>query len=165
METWSGFDCPTVPSAPCVSSQAREGRLVFSTFDPLTGVGREVASIDAQNAATRQWDLSPDGSRIAVADGEEGSVAILSLSDGERRNLKTEKMVQFEASWTSSSDALFVSGFANKRVLLRMDLEGKSRVLLEGDEYMVGFTASPDGRHLAYIVGALNSNIWLLEHF
>jgi len=45
-------------------------------------------------------------------------------------------------------------------------MEGKSRVVLEWtDTFGMGFTPSPDGRHLAYFVGTLNSNVWLLENF
>jgi TolB protein len=166
MEGWTGFDCPSIPSAPCVSSETREGKVVFSTFDPVTGSGRVIASIDARNPTRRQWDLSPDGSQIAVSDGEEGTVTILRLSDGVRRTLRTEKMDNSGAFWTSSSDAFLVSGTGSKGMLLRMDMEGKSRVVLEWtDTFRMGFTPSPDGRHLAYLVGTLNSNVWLLENF
>ena len=166
MDSWTGFDCPSVPAVPCVSSEARTGQLVFSTFDPLTGSGREIASVDARDPESRQWDLSPDASRIVVSDIEEGHVTTLRLSDGQQRTLATEKMIQGGASWASSSDALLVYGYGEHRVLLRMDLEGKTRTLLETDlEYLVDFTPSPDGRRLAYVNGNLNSNIWLLENF
>ncbi|HEX6853100.1 MAG TPA: hypothetical protein VF139_17020, partial [Candidatus Polarisedimenticolaceae bacterium] len=146
---------------------AREGKLVFSTFDPVTGSGRPIASLDARNPAERQWDLSPDGLRIAVWDGDRGAVTILVPSNGELRTLTTEKLLNFGAFWTSSSDALLVSGWKGDRsIVLRMDMEGKTQVLLEATGmFRVGVVPSPDGKRLACMAGSLNSNAWLLENF
>jgi len=163
-----GFDCPAVVTRPCVSSVAREGRIVFSSFDPRTGLGREVASAPTKNTPGFVWALSPDGTRIAVRGDEGGDVNLLTLSGGGWRKLKTEKIVLLQTvSWSPSSDALFITGpdRDGRCSMLRLDLEGRSRVLHESDLWMAFPVSSPDGRHLAYSAMTADSNVWLLENF
>jgi hypothetical protein len=60
-----------------------------------------------------------------------------------------------------------VSGWSEEErcVLLRVDLEGRTHVLREQDDWMVSPAQSPDGRHVAYAAYTFDSNVWLLENF
>ena len=70
-------------------------------------------------------------------------------------------------SWYPSSDALVVTGVTKEGrwVLLRMDLQGGSQILLESDHWLADPAPSPDGRRLAYTANSWELNAWLLEGF
>ena len=57
--------CARQPSNLCVANQRNKSQFVFHVFDPLRGKGRELTRIDVSPNAY-EWDLSPDGSRIAL---------------------------------------------------------------------------------------------------
>jgi len=67
-----------------------------------------------------------------------------------------------------ASDAFFAiaQNQEERWVLLRVNLDGKSRVLLELTSPWGSFvTPSPDGRRLAYATLTTESNVWLLADF
>jgi dipeptidyl aminopeptidase/acylaminoacyl peptidase len=164
----TGGDCPRVATAPCVLSAVREGRLIFSSIDPLTGAGREVAALGAKSPYSSRWALSPDGACIAITGEGEDDVTLLTLAGGGQRKLEPEHLFTPQTvSWYPSSDALVVTGTtkAGRWVLLRMDVQGGSQILLESDHWVTDPAPSPDGRRLAYMARTWERNAWLLEGF
>ena len=57
-------------------------QLIFTTFDPALGRGRELARFDSNPTpdAEYAWDLSPDGTRIAILKRSETTIHVLSLN-------------------------------------------------------------------------------------
>ena len=79
----SHYDCGSTDSPICILGEPIENQLVFSSFDPVHGRGRELARIDRDRGSANfanWWALSPDGSRVAVASAK--GVHILNLSTG-----------------------------------------------------------------------------------
>jgi len=165
------FDCPSVSTAPCVLSRQRKGRLAFATFDPNTGKGHEILTL--QHEDNNPWALSRDGSRVAFANDATREITIVSVVDGRRQKLQLENILAFNqvlsppVSWSPSSDALFVSASTRdlKFALLRVDLSGRSRTLLESNLFTTSPVPSPDGKHLAWVTMSTGSNVWLFENF
>ena len=63
-----GPRCAKSPATLCAIAERSADRkqLVFTAFDPVKGRGRELAEWKTDAMADYQWDLSPDGTRIAV---------------------------------------------------------------------------------------------------
>src|SRR5271154_3614778 len=77
------YKCGVSPSSSCVVSDLKDPQLTFSYLDPLKGKGGEIASIAGYEGGQPRWDLSPDGSRIAIVDDnvQNGEIRILNLAD------------------------------------------------------------------------------------
>src|SRR5260370_19234490 len=60
--------CARSPSSLCAIAERTPDRkqIVFTALDPVTGRGRELAKSDTYPTKEYHWDLSPDGTRIAL---------------------------------------------------------------------------------------------------
>ena len=164
------FDCPARPASSCVFSHWEEGELIFDAIDPVQGRGKELARTRLGPPMAVDWRVSPEGSRIAVAslDQLREQVRVIDFRSGTERNLQLPQGWNiFSLSWTEDGNALFAAGMATEYFMARIELDGKTRVLLNrGRSQFLGFLcASPDGRHLAFTQRAFQSNAWLLENF
>ena len=78
------FSCSSNPQAnsPCVLGLLEGKDLVFYSLDPLRGKGSQLGKIEVFGAYMG-WSLSPDGSRIALVDGDKyvGRIEVLTLAD------------------------------------------------------------------------------------
>jgi Tol biopolymer transport system component len=165
-----GPRCAKSPALLCAIAERRADRkqLVFTAFDPLKGEGRELKKLTTDAAADYRWDLSPDGTRIAILKNRENRMQILSLNGGLPKQISLKGWnILTRVFWTADGKGLFV-GSLNQRgsVLLSVDLQGNARVLWEqtggGGTYGV---PSSDGRQLAMLGWTVNSNMWMLENF
>jgi eukaryotic-like serine/threonine-protein kinase len=163
------FGCSSRPSSSCVISRGEQGQLVFYALDPIQGQGKEIIRTKLGQANDVQWRISPDGSHIAIASSSQlrEQIRILDLQNGTERNLSLPKGWDITTlSWAADGKALFASGFSSKALLARIDLDGKTHVLLEpASAWVSGPISSPDARHLAYFQGTVDNNYWLLENF
>ncbi len=161
--------CSRSPGTLCAIAERSADRkqLVFSSFD-AKGRGREVAKFDTEVTTDYRWDLSPDGTRLAVVKSREAQVHILSLTGRPRQDLTVKGWsILTTAAWASDGKSLFVSSFGDKGpVILHVDLQGNARLLWEQpggiDTYAV---PSPDGRHLALRAWTVEGNLWMMENF
>jgi Tol biopolymer transport system component len=140
---------------------------VFSLFDPVQGRRKELARLDAGDRFF--WALSPDGSEIAITEGES-----LRLLDVQNRNirevvLKPSRAWLHRAASSSDGDKLFVPSTepSAKGKILVIELDGRNHVLLENKApcWMGAPIVSPDGKQLAYAETGYESNVTLFEHF
>ena len=121
-------------------------------------------AIDAQ-----QWDLSPDGTRIAILKSAEGPIQIISLNGEPLREFTVNGWSRLRnLDWTADGQGLFISSLNEKEsLLLKVDLHGNASILWEhpggvGGTYGV---PSPDGHHLAMLGWTVENNIWIMENF
>ncbi|HKV80235.1 MAG TPA: protein kinase [Candidatus Sulfotelmatobacter sp.] len=178
------FRCARSPATLCVMAERATDRkqLVFTAFDPAKGRGRELKrfATNPKPDAEYAWDLSPDGTRIAILRRSEAAVHVLSLSRQTSEEVIGKKLSSLETvDWGADGNELFVSSVTERgSALLRVDLEGNAHLLWESKGTVEpGITAfvggpsapwaipSPDGRHLAICVWSLNANIWMMENF
>jgi serine/threonine protein kinase len=162
--------CARSPATLCAIAERSMDRkqLVFTAFDPVKGRGRELANSNTDPTADYHWDLSPDGTRIALLKHREGRVQILSLNGRALQEITAKGWTTLSSVvWTADGKGLFVSSYQQRgAVLLHMDLQGNTRLLWEhpGGIELYG-VPSPDGRHLAIRGWNVESNVWVMENF
>jgi len=168
-----GLSCAKSPATLCVFGEPTSDikQIIFSGFDPMHGRGKELTRISLrQPNPSFAWGLSPDGSRLAIAqyDKHEGRIQILSLAGGEAREVNVKGWNSLsDLYWAADGKGLFVS-MNTTRPILYVDLEGRAEALWQ-QRLPVGYgmwgVPSPDGRYLALVGYTADSNVWLLENF
>jgi WD40 repeat protein len=161
-----------VPSSLCVLAErdADQKALVFSAFDPMEGRGRVLARVDADPAADYRYGLAPSGGQMALVKARvnEGHVRLVSLDGGAERELIVKDWLDLNSlDWAPDGKGLFVTSQSpNGPVLLYVDLQGNAHVMWrqKGTFETWSWTIpAPDGKHLAILSEASNSNAWLVE--
>ena len=158
------FRCAAVPGSPCVLAEADGDRIVFSRFDPESGAKREVARADISRDSV--WDLSPDGSRLVFAARFSRSpIRILDLATGaERHQLLAGSPLVYSVGWASDGKSFLVTTFSPKgSSLLRVFLDGRTRLLRQSSTWFERPIPSPDGKLLAFGQVNVNSNAWVFD--
>lgn len=178
--------CATPPAALCAISEQTPDRkqLIFTAFDPVKGPTHELARFDTDPLSRYPndylWDLSPDGSSIAIVQRSGSAIHLLGL--GRASSKPTAKVItvkrwnNFQSiNWAADGKGLFVSSTTKEDAsVLRVDLAGNAHVLWE-QKGNIGphvaptsapwALASPDGRHLAIYEWSLSGNMWMMENF
>jgi eukaryotic-like serine/threonine-protein kinase len=159
----SHIHCPSRPSASCVLSEESAKQVVFSTLDPIRGKGGELTRIDREGvSANVDWGLAPDGLRVVFVSNDH--IRILALRNGQTRDLGVVGWRGFDAvAWSQDGESLFASGVSPRSALLRVDLDGRARVLWERE--VGAILPSSDGRRLALAARTTESNVWMIEDF
>ena len=164
------FNCPSLPGGLCVLSRWEQGQLIFDALDPIQGRGKELARTTLGHPNNLNWMVSPDGSRIVIASQDQLSeqIRILDLRKGTERNLQLPHgWLIWSVNWAADSNALFVAAQSNDYLIVRIELDGKTHVLLNRGRHQSVFLPcpSPDGRYLAFSQQTFEDNAWLLENF
>ncbi len=174
----NGLACARSPATLCVFSEESSDhkQLIFSVFETSQEARRhELTRINLKRYGNwaSSWDLSLDGSRLALAHYDtQGRIQILPLAGGEVREVNVGGWNGlFRLFWAADGKGLFVSAnpTGTRATLLYVDLEGRSQVLWQQWYPLAAANGtglpSPDGRYLAVSVNASDSNVWLLENF
>jgi WD40 repeat protein len=168
------YACGSSPSSSCVVSELKDEQLTFSHLDPAKGKGEEIARFDGYQSTEPQWDLSPDGSRLAIVDSgkDKGEIRILNLADRRVtvlpvRDWKWQSLQNIR--WAADGKSLFaLAGSTSSFSLLSIDAKGKPRVLYEipvETGWIPSIVPSPDGRSLAFTERMYVRDVMLLENF
>ena len=167
------FSCSSNPqaSSPCVLGLLEGKDLIFYSLEPQRGKGSQLGKIEVFGAYMG-WGLSPDGSRIAVVDGDkyEGRIEVLTLSDGSWQEVVPEPGTRHLQSiaWAADGKSFFATAYApNSYNLLHVTLAGKVQSLLRNDarQWLVSPLPSPDGKYLAFRAQTSDSNVWTIDNF
>jgi Tol biopolymer transport system component len=162
------FRCAKRPGKSCVirSSIGRDW-YVFYRLDPVTGRDRELARTRWIHSDPGDWDLSMDGSTIAIPyhGGESARIRLVSLdTPGEREFTVPDLPSLNRVAWGAFGKGLFASVNAKPSgtELYWVDLSGGSRPLHRTT--IESWPApSPDGTRLAFVDRTRDQNAWLLE--
>ena len=163
--------CARAPGGRCVLSESESDGPVFYAFDPVHGKGSELARASLSRASRYvPWDLSPDGSRIAIRIPGEGRIRILSLAGKPPREVAVRGWAFDEYSllfWSADGKGWYLAGYSGGGTdLLYVDREGHAQVLTHlRDTVETWAVPSPNGRYLAYTQWNSISNVWMLEGF
>jgi eukaryotic-like serine/threonine-protein kinase len=179
--------CAHSPATVCVIAERTPDmtQLVFTVFDVLKGRGRELLRLNTEATADLDyiWDLSPDGTRIALLKYSAGSIRLLPLDGSPSQEVVAKGWTSLQSvNWAADGKHLFVSAAAaGGSALLHVDLQGNTHVLWEQKgsvapwnepfaHWLGGPSApwavpSPDGRHLAIYNWNLSANMWMMEDF
>ena len=157
--------------SPCILSEPdrANGELVFSSFDPQRGRIAELIRLAADPAGLPAWDLSPDGSTLAIVDLDEhkDQIRLVELESGSARAVSSGRSARLSGiSWSADGRGWFVtSSSAREAAILHVSLTGVVSKLWTTSTSVGTPLASPDGRNLAFVVSAYNSNAWSIENF
>jgi eukaryotic-like serine/threonine-protein kinase len=176
--------CARSPVSLCAIGEQTSDRkqLLFTAFDPIQGRGRKLAQFDTKptTVAEYAWDLSPDGTRIAIVQRSEATIHLLSLSGHAPAEVVVKGWSALQTlDWTADGKGVFVTSTTGKgSAVLEVDLEGNAHLLWEpkgsiqslSTPFVGGLLTpwavpSPDGRHLALCQWSFSANMWMMEDF
>jgi eukaryotic-like serine/threonine-protein kinase len=169
---YSGHRCALAPATLCLLGEhsSDQTQLIFTAFDPVKGRGREMVRVATNPGSRYNWDLSPDGSQLALSfPAGENRIRLLPLAGGAPRDLVVNGRFGLDSGpdWSPGGKGFYASSLSPTAVtLLYIDLNGDAHALWEqkGGLHAWGIP-SFDGRHLAMLVYTMDSNIWMLENF
>jgi len=160
------FRCPR-SGATCILTELSDKQLIFYGLDPFRGKGPELARAAVDPTTFFDWNVSADGSKLAVVSALGPFVRIIDLHTRSRRDLPVPaSWVLQSVAWSFDGRALFVAvGAEDSFLLARVDLAGQTHILKKTSQYMwmTPIVPSPDGHYLAYGAQTYESNVWLLE--
>ena len=167
---WFDHHCARAPATLCLVGEMIDDKkqLVFTSFDPIKGRGREIARIVTNPLFGYNWDLSPDGSKIAVLFHDvENHIRMVPLEGGPPRDIVVNGGYSLNQGpeWSPDGRGFYTASMSPMGwTLLYVDLQGHATALWKqkGDTFGV---PSPDGRHLAILGQTVDSNVWMLENF
>jgi len=166
------FRCPSQPGRDCILSEEKNGRrqLIFTAFETVRGRKGEVAKMEHETTASPQWDLSPDGTKLALVglEDQKNHIRIVDLGSSSTRELIVPLISAqlLDIAWTRDGTGFFVStSSARESLLLHITLKGQVHELWKGHSPLSTPVPSPDGKHLAFAISSQNSNAWMLEFF
>jgi eukaryotic-like serine/threonine-protein kinase len=165
LEASAYFDCPSRLGGSCVLGRWEQNDLVFYALDPVHGQGKELARSKFQEPRDFHWSVSPDGLRIAI-NGR--TIRVLDLTTGTERKLQLPPgLFVSKLAWATDGTTLFAAAQSTDFLLLRIELDGKTRTLLNRgrNQALLTLSASPDGHYLAYNGQIWENNAWMLENF
>lgn len=164
------FDVPSCALAParlCAIATVAKDQLVFWSVDPVSGRGPELGRFKVDWKSDYGWQLSPDGTRIAIQ--RRGGPEIYVLSIG-THTLKTISIRGWDngisLDWAADGSGFFICTLKPRAILLHVDLEGHATQLWEPKGSTTTWALpSPDGQHIAMPSGVVNSNAWMIQQF
>ena len=159
--------CPRLAGSSCVLSETEPGKVIFSSLD--TGNGKRTQLIAVEAGPSSFWDLSPDGSRIALGEiGRNDRIRILPLAGGESRKIPVKDFrLVASVGWSADGASLFLTGTAPEggSIIRHLFPDGRSQLLYKADAWLERPLASPDGRSLAFGQATSSNNVWTIENF
>ena len=169
---WYDHRCARAPATLCLLGELTDDQkqVVLTAFDPMKGRGREVTRVATNPGFVYNWDLSPDGSQIALQfPNGENRIRLLPTAVGVPRDLVVSGWYGFRygPDWAPDGKGFYVgSSSPTGATLLYIDLEGRASPVWEQQGSLGTWgVASPDGRHLAILGYTVDSNVWMLENF
>jgi serine/threonine protein kinase len=164
------FRCALAPGKRCVlRATLPGGYFAYYDLDPIRGKGSELARTKSSLKILGDWDVSPDGTQVAIPnhDSREARIRIVSLQRARHNDMQEREVVLAGLAnlnglvWAAEGSGWFVS--VNTTVgnrMLYVNLDGRYRSL--GD--IMGWAVpSADGRRIAFLNRIVATNAWLIE--
>jgi DNA-binding winged helix-turn-helix (wHTH) protein/Tol biopolymer transport system component len=110
--TGATFRCAKLPASLCALAEQTPDRkqLVFTDFDCLRGRGRELTRLYIDPNSDYIWDLSPNGSSIAIVKRSDGQIRVISLNGRALYDLHPKGWSTAQSlDWAADGKALLIS--------------------------------------------------------
>ena len=118
----------------CVLAEQGENQVVFTVFDPVQGRKPESTKV-AATPDLISWDLSPDGTRVALStfDYKAADVEIVSLAGGAvLQKLSVLPWTQLvAAAWTADGKGLFLGSFSSRGTSIVRTMNRHTKAVLQ----------------------------------
>jgi len=167
------YRCARAPATMCAFDEASADgkRRVFRGFDPTNGSIWDLTTFDTEPTAAYKWDLSPDGTSIAITKIGSQHTYLLPLNRLGRRevtwplSIGSGNWTGFD--WASDGTGLFSGHQAPCQTSLYfLALDGTAHLLWEPKSYFQTYgVPSPDGKRIALEAEEIDSNMWQVENF
>ena len=149
-----GARCSLAPAMLCaIAERHNDGKhVIFSALNPAGGRGRELARVKGQDFVDLRWALSPDGTRIAVADANGSKVRIVLIGGPAAESIAVSGTQALgPVSFTRDSRGVIVPSVSGGDTsLLKISLHGAAQILWQHPGAIdVSGVPSPDGRQVA----------------
>jgi Tol biopolymer transport system component len=165
---YPSFRCPSHGSASCVLAEADEKQIIFTKFDPALGRQAELAKVPTSSDFAR-WDLSPDGSRVALSvfDYKAGDIQIIPLAGGVAQKISAMPWAQLAAvAWAADGKSLFLASYSSRgTAIVHIGLSGGSKLVFKSSWDVFSLAPSPDGHYLAFGPIVTSANAWTIASF
>ena len=148
--------------------------LAISSFDPLSATEKDLLRIplergtQASVGADYAWQLSPDGSWIAIAKRHENRIRLVPLGKNQPRTITVNSHSDVtDLNWAVDSQSLFVSSMeSGGATLLHVHLNGNAQpIWLQAQTTSFWGLPSPDARHLAISTESRETSAWMISSF
>jgi len=168
------YGCPknARSASPCVLGLTEGNNVVFYSLDPFRGKGPELGHFEV-GGRYMGWDISPDGSKVALVDEEKygNNIQILTLANGTRREIAVDPAVGHlqKVGWTTDGRTFFVTSITPwGHTLAHIATTGRAQTLWQvvgQGRSIESPLSSPDGRYVAFNGETWDSNVWLVDKF
>jgi eukaryotic-like serine/threonine-protein kinase len=163
------FRCALQAGKRCVLRTTAEGKWrIFYDLDPVRGRGPELARTKWSVEVLWDWDISPDGTQVAIPnhDSRQARIRVVSLEAEPAQPREREVVLPGLANlssltWAADGQGWFVS--VNTTVgaqAFYVYLDGRFHSLGDIHGWVV---PSPDGRRVAFLNPITAQNAWLIE--
>lgn len=162
------FRCASAKDSKCiVCERGIAGGLTFSELDPE--FGRTDTSLRMPDVSQAYWDVSPDGSELAMAStrGKDGLIRRIKIQDGSSHEILVKNQPHLQSmDWMQNGNGWIVSSrWTHGAELLYVDQEGRQTILRRQS---VGFETwglpNRDGTRFAFLEWSATGSPWLLPN-
>ena len=163
------FRCALRAGKRCVLRTTTLGKsYTYYDLDAVRGKGPELAHIKWSVGILGDWDISPDGTQIAIPnhDPREAYIRVVSLDPEQKQPVEREVVIKDVTTlrglvWAADGHGWFVSaGTTVGNRLLYVYPNGQFTSLGDIQGWAV---PSPDGRRVAFLNAIIATNAWLIE--
>ena len=170
------FRCPIGTGTQCVLRTVEEGQFVFHALDPVAGEGPELARTAWSPSVTGDWDISPDGSQVAIPNHnpQDAKIRLVRLTNevpgvAEKTVTLIGLADLFGVTWTADAQGWYVSVRTATSGILAghlfyVDPQGHW-THLSGPALPIFLVPSPDGRQVAFPQDTARTNACLFHGF
>jgi serine/threonine protein kinase/DNA-binding winged helix-turn-helix (wHTH) protein len=174
------LECSKVKGGSCVIEELTpdQKEIVFTALNPLSGRGREIASMATASLPNESfcglddvcypWSLSPDGEAIAVHGHSSKHFELIYTKTGRRSSFNVHGWSLLDwIPWDPGKNALFATALRGQEAfVLRVGLNGETQVVLrEQGDLGIYPSVSPDSQFLALMRWRASKNVWLIDNF
>ena len=171
----SSLSCARPPSKLCAVAEPSKDRdyMLITSFDPLKGRGDELARFELDPTFDPKqdpllWNISPDGTKIAMARSPHDPIVIHSLQGKLMQIVRPRELSHMLVLvWAADGKGLFVSnGTKEGTEIAYVTLQGNTQIVWKSNGRTGFAVPSPDGRHLGInTFEGQTSNMWMMENF
>ena len=161
------FHCPHDPHAPCILREA-EGRerLTYYALDPVTGMGKLLATTPWEPNRLGDWSVSPDGKTVAAAshNSQHPGLHLIALENGRVTELPLPGHGELlGATWAVDRSGFFLESKSEKGYRLSFRNFAGHETTLRESPLLVWAVPSTDGRQVALPSPSTSTNVWSVE--